>query len=77
MTEMTVFKNLIRRWDIDQSTVIQVTAYEIFAEEVEAAAKSLKSKLHDKFKTNEVLDHFPGQSLLTSSHYSQARSRAW
>jgi hypothetical protein len=45
--------------------------------EAEEAVKALKSTLHDKFKTNEILDRFPGQSLLTSSHYSQPRAKPW
>ena len=75
--ELTVFKNLIIRWDIDPSKVChQMIAYEIMAEEAEAAVKSLKSFLHDEFdQNNKILDHFPGQSLLTSSYYQ--RTQKW
>jgi hypothetical protein len=75
---LSVFKNLVRRWDFDQKKIcFQVTAFEVMKEEAEEAVKALKSTLHDKFETNEVLSHFPGQSLLTSSHYATPRSRPW
>ena len=75
--ELSVFKNLIIRWDKNPKKICyQVTAYEILSDEAEEAVNTLKSKLHDKFKTNDILNHFPGQSLLTSS-YHHSRSQRW
>jgi hypothetical protein len=68
-----VFKNIIRRWTpIPSEIKYKVTVYALLDKEAESLIKSLKSDLHNLYG-DEVLHHFPEDSLLSSYSYGLDR----
>ena len=63
-------KDITRKWDRDHTKEkYEVAVYARYAKEAEAKVKSMKSDLSDIYG-EEVLQHFPNQSLLTSNSNS-------
>ena len=68
---LTVFKSIVRRWTRDPTLIkYQVSAFSVMADEAKEICESLKSMLHTQYG-NEVLKHFPGQSLNTAGYYEK------
>ena len=68
-------KDVARKWDRDHTKEkYEVAVYARYAEETEAKVKSMKSDLHDIYG-EEVLQHFPNQSLLTPYSNSELYRR--
>ena len=59
-------KDIARKWDRDHTKEkYELVVYSRYAEEADVKVKSMKSDLGDKY-SEEVLQHFPNQSVLTS-----------
>ena len=59
-------KDIARKWDRDHTKEkYELVVYSRYAEEADEKVKSMKSDLGDKY-SEEVLQHFPNQSVLTS-----------
>ena len=68
-----VLKNIIRRWTpIPSEIKYKATVYALLDKEAESLIQSLKSDLHDLYGDN-VLQHFPEDSLLSSYSYGLDR----
>ena len=66
-----MFKSIVRRWTRDPTLIkYQVSAFSVMADEAKEICESLKSMLHTQYG-NEVLKHFPGQSLNTAGYYEK------
>ena len=70
-----VLKNIIRRWTpIPSEVKYKATVYALLDKEAEGLIQALKSDLHELYG-DEVLHHFPNESLLSSYSYGLDRDR--
>ena len=70
-----VLKNIVRRWTpIPSEVKYKATVYALLDKEAADLFQSLKSDLHELYG-EEVLKHFPNESLLSSYSYGVERDR--